>query len=185
MIKCIIFDWDGLFSLNNFNDAAKQLGMTPNNLTQLERDYFNTSGYDDFLKKLKRVSKSDKTLKQLDELFNQEEAYNLFKYLDKLNNYRLVLLSDQVTCRTNFLRNKYKKQISKFDSVFFSNEIGRSKKQSATFTWVLNHIGFRAEDCLFTDDNHENIDNARSVGINTIHYKNKDQFKEDIKRFDI
>jgi HAD superfamily hydrolase (TIGR01509 family) len=185
MIKCIIFDWDGLFSLNKFNWSAKQLGMTADLLTQIERDHFNIKPYDVFLKILKEISKSDKTLKEIDDIFNKEYVYELFEFLDRIKDYKVILLSDQATCRTNFLRKKYKKYIDKFDVVFFSNEIGRSKKEKETFRWVLNQIGFKAEECLFTDDSQENIDNANSVGINTIHYKSKDQFLKDLNKFGV
>lgn len=53
-----------------------------------------------------------------------------------------------------------------FDRLFISCEIGLKKPSAAYYTYALKNIGITARDAFFTDDNPENINAARAMGIN-------------------
>ncbi len=55
-----------------------------------------------------------------------------------------------------------------FDWTFYSQRIGLSKPGTASFRYVLDHAGIRAEDTLFLDDSPENLQGAQQLGIHTV-----------------
>lgn len=83
--------------------------------------------------------------------------------------YRLLLLSN-INERTwqyalsQFARAGYRVEQC-FDDVFLSFEMGLAKPDVAIFSEVLRRAGIQAEDSLFLDDTRENIEAARSLGI--------------------
>ncbi len=54
---------------------------------------------------------------------------------------------------------------SYFNEVFISSELGLKKPSPEYFRFALKKIGVRPEEAFFTDDNPENVDAARAVGI--------------------
>ncbi len=60
--------------------------------------------------------------------------------------------------------------LSKLDYVHLSNEIGDKKPNLSSYQKVLELCNFKAEETLFVDDSLENIEAAKQVGIQTIHY---------------
>jgi putative hydrolase of the HAD superfamily len=55
-----------------------------------------------------------------------------------------------------------------FDQTYYSQRIGLSKPGAASFRYVLDHAGVRAEDTLFLDDSPENLRGAQQLGIHTV-----------------
>lgn len=55
-----------------------------------------------------------------------------------------------------------------FDRTYYSQRIGLSKPGAASFRYVLDHAGIRAEDTLFLDDLPENLRGAQQLGIHTV-----------------
>ncbi|MCS6790957.1 MAG: HAD family phosphatase [Bacteroidia bacterium] len=56
-----------------------------------------------------------------------------------------------------------------FDAVFYSCFIGKRKPDPEAFTYVLERLGWPAEETLFVDDNPHNIRGAESVGMRGYH----------------
>jgi glucose-1-phosphatase len=185
MIKCIIFDWGGIFSTNDYKRISKEFKAPIKIISDLEYKYSDTMNCSGFWKELREKHGVNKTDKQMAEIFNYELMIGFLKYLPKFKNYSLVLLSDQVTSHTNYLRKKYKKYLDNFDKVYFSNEIGLIKKNKSPFRFVLKQVKYKPEECLFIDDTLLNIKNAKSLGINAIQFKSISQLKKDLKKFDI
>lgn len=55
-----------------------------------------------------------------------------------------------------------------FNEVFLSYKMGLWKPDYKIYQKVLEDINLKAEEVLFIDDNHDNIDAAKDLGINTI-----------------
>ncbi len=55
-----------------------------------------------------------------------------------------------------------------FDRTYYSQRIGLSKPGAASFQYVLDHAGIRAEDTLFLDDSPENLRGAQQLGMHTV-----------------
>jgi epoxide hydrolase-like predicted phosphatase len=56
-----------------------------------------------------------------------------------------------------------------FDKVYYSYEIGYRKPNTDIYEFVLNDLGKQANECIFIDDNKDNLKGAEQVGIKTVH----------------
>lgn len=67
-----------------------------------------------------------------------------------------------------------------FDGIFCSAEIGLKKPQKEYYEYILDSLSISWEDALYFDDSLENIEVARSIGINSILYRNREDFTQAI-----
>ncbi|MFZ2193716.1 MAG: HAD family phosphatase [Candidatus Moraniibacteriota bacterium] len=115
---------------------------------------------------------------------NFEEIEGTRDIIEKLkaDGYKLGLLSDHSRewidhCNKKFDYHKL------FHSTQYSFEVECCKTDKKTFEILLGKLGERAEDCLFIDDNENNINTAKSIGLSTIQFKNPDQLKKELALF--
>ena len=64
--------------------------------------------------------------------------------------------------------------LSEYDYVFLSFEIGEVKPNKEIYEYVLNNVPFKGCDILFLDDAEPNINAALSLGINACLVKGED-----------
>jgi HAD superfamily hydrolase (TIGR01509 family) len=196
MIKIAFFDYGGVLADEGFRDGlhaiAKLNQHDPESFFKTARELIHTSGY--------LIGKSDEKfywnllrdqtgIRMTDiELRNMIlERFILRKWMldivnDLENNHiRLAILSDQ----TNWLDELDKRDhfLHKFEKVFNSYHLGKSKQDISLFNDVLSIINVDPEDALFVDDTAGHIERAHSLGINTILYKDKANFKERINAY--
>ncbi len=57
-----------------------------------------------------------------------------------------------------------------FDKILISGEIGMIKPQPEAFQHALDALGCQAGETIFVDDRLENVEGARAVGMQAIHY---------------
>ena len=57
-----------------------------------------------------------------------------------------------------------------FDGLVLSGTIKMAKPDREIFEYVLNQFHLKAEECLFIDDIHKNLDGAKLAGINGYHF---------------
>jgi phosphoglycolate phosphatase-like HAD superfamily hydrolase len=110
------------------------------------------------------------------------EVFSLAKKL-KSGGFDLHILSDQMKPKTDAIRKNH--DLTFFNDAFFSNEMGLKKPDRETFEFVLRKIGKPANACLFIDDRSENIRMAKSMGMETILFKNMEQLIMDLSSFSI
>ena len=109
-----------------------------------------------------------------------KEMLNLIKSLKK--KYKIFTITD--TNKEHYEADKEGGLFNDFEKVFASYQLGRKKDDISVFRDVLKEIGFKPEEVLFIDDLLPNIENARSIGLNTIHYTDfpkMDKFNEELK----
>ncbi len=94
--------------------------------------------------------------------------------------YRLALLSDHarewaayITATHGFLDTLFVRKL-------FSYEIGSTKRQSRTFHVLLDMLPATPGQCLFIDDNPHNVEVARSLGIDSIHFLDAGQLRDEL-----
>lgn len=68
-----------------------------------------------------------------------------------------------------------------FDDLIISGEHKLIKPDPAIFRLTLQRIQRTAEECLFIDDSLPNIEAARTLGFQTIHYRSPAQLRTDLK----
>jgi HAD superfamily hydrolase (TIGR01509 family) len=78
--------------------------------------------------------------------------------------YELVLLSDHSAEWIEYIQSIHP-FLADFRHRFFSFQLGRTKQEQSTFRTVLAAIGREPEECLFIDDNPQNVSVACTVGI--------------------
>jgi len=69
-----------------------------------------------------------------------------------------------------------------FDVVVISYDVGCAKPDRRIYQITLDRLGVAPESALFVDDRIENIDGARSLGIDTLHFTGPDRLEELRKR---
>ena len=63
---------------------------------------------------------------------------------------------------------------SLFQKCFYSHIIGKRKPDLATFQWVADQIELKTSEILFIDDSPQHIKGSIGAGLQTIHYKDKE-----------
>lgn len=70
-----------------------------------------------------------------------------------------------------------------FKEVFSSERLGLNSKDSDAYAAIVDKIGLKPEEILYIDDKPENIDQANSLGINTILYISNEQAIQGIDNY--
>ena len=68
-----------------------------------------------------------------------------------------------------------------FDPLIISGEIGLIKPGPDIFHYILKELGQEASDCLFIDDNLENIQAAAELGFAVIRFSSPAELKEELQ----
>lgn len=88
----------------------------------------------------------------------------------KARGAQLYLLSNISPCfAEDYKKNPWVAELfSLFDGLVFSGAIGLTKPHEEIYTYLLDRYGLTAEDCIFVDDNVNNIEAANKLGIEGI-----------------
>ncbi|MBP5587227.1 MAG: HAD family phosphatase [Treponema sp.] len=94
----------------------------------------------------------------------------------------------RVVCGTNTIQSHWENHMERgdysfFDQTYASNKIGEAKPDVEFFKVILEAEGYKPEDAFFTDDRIENIDAARSLGINAVLFTDADSLKKEWKKY--
>lgn len=71
-------------------------------------------------------------------------------------------------------------QLSVFDALVVSAEVGHVKPDPQIYILAAEKLGVTSADCVFTDDNTPYCDGAEAVGMQSIHFRDKEQFVRDL-----
>ncbi|WP_414165408.1 glucose-1-phosphatase [Superficieibacter sp. BNK-5] len=82
--------------------------------------------------------------------------------------YRVVVLSNTNRLHTTFWPEEYPEIRSAADHIYLSQDLGMRKPEARIYQQVLQAEGFSAEDAVFFDDNADNIEGAKLLGITSI-----------------
>ncbi|TYA71482.1 HAD family hydrolase [Seonamhaeicola marinus] len=191
MINTLIFDFGNVFI--NLNDAYAVEYVK----------HFESSKYlDDIIKTNLLYEKgeisTDRFLKNYQSYFPEQskediiEKWNsilaefpkhrldFLKDLKENASYKLILLSNTNALHIEWIKQKvphFMEFKNCFDKFYLSHEINMRKPDEYIFKFVLNENNCEAEECLFIDDNKDNIQTAKNMNINTWHLNPK---KEDV-----
>ncbi len=198
-IKTIIFDAGGVLFKVDWEkikkDIMKKYGFSiflysdyPKNIAKYYKNKLST-GKISFKQTIKNIT----GLKNLSQFAKDYEKVYL-KYRT-LNRQMLALIKKlkknyDILCLTNtndihFKANKSSRLFKDFDKVYASCSIGIKKPDKQAFKIILKESPLSPQESLFIDDNAKNIKSAKSIGINSILFKNYWDLKESLKRFNI
>ena len=188
MIKAIIFDFGNVFINIDIEGAiAKTLekldvNQISDEITAFnglyEQGFISTDEFIEFyLENFPNLTKED-----IIDTWNfilkdfPKHRLDFLKNLKKSNNYKLILLSNTNALHIDWIKENvpfYNEFKDCFDAFYLSHEINLSKPNNDIYEFVLNTNSLKAETCLFIDDNKDNIDSAKKLGIHTWHINPK------------
>ena len=185
MIKTIIFDWGGVLAPADTEIAAKQLSdkfgcdysKLKEKIKKYEKENSESSNDSMFLNKIKSEFgiPEEEIMKALTEI-HAWEGFEIAKSL--IGKFKLCILSDQMQFKADYI--KKNNDLSFFDIVLFSSEIGAQKPSEKAFQIMLEKLEEAPEECLFIDDREVNVKTAQGLGINVIHCEDIDLLKEQL-----
>jgi len=193
-ISVILFDYGGVLADEGFRDGlaeiARHNGLAPGSLLEPAMDAVYQSGYvlstgseADFWQLLKEYSgvggDSAHLRKEILQRFRLRPW--MLDIVDDLrsNGYRVGILSDQtdwldeLEARDHFFGH--------FDVVFNSYHLGMGKRDPEVFRLVAEKLGVAATQILFIDDSPGNIERAETMGLQTILFRNREQFEKELQ----
>ncbi|WP_303318969.1 HAD family phosphatase [Flavivirga abyssicola] len=101
---------------------------------------------------------------------------DFLKQLKSDSKYNLILLSNTNELHINWIEKHipfYETFKSYFDVFYLSHEIGLRKPNQDIFEFVLKENKLNAEECLFIDDNIDNINTAKELDLNVWNINHK------------
>jgi epoxide hydrolase-like predicted phosphatase len=193
-IKWAVFDYGGVLAeegfVNGLHAIAEQEGLDGQLVYETTREIILSGGYlvgkileESFWNAFRRETKIRRSDQDL-----RNEILSRFKLrpwmLQLVSELRTrgvntAILSDQVNwldeldVRDNFF--KY------FDRVYNSFHVGLSKNDPAIFEELVQWVNCSPGSIVFIDDYLPHIKRARSRGLNTIHYTDRQNFIKDLQ----
>ncbi|GAB2926422.1 glucose-1-phosphatase [Hafnia psychrotolerans] len=95
------------------------------------------------------------------------EVITIFKTLREQGN-RVVVLSNTNRLHLNYWPEHYPEIEANTDALYLSQDLGMRKPEQRIFEYVLNKEGVTASQAVFFDDVIENVEAARSMGIEAV-----------------
>jgi len=86
----------------------------------------------------------------------------------------IYAFSNTNEAHVDHLTTRFSHLLDLFDALFVSNAIGHRKPDLQSFRHVADAVGLPAAEILFFDDLLENVDGARSAGLQAVHVRSHD-----------
>lgn len=185
MIKNIIFDIGNVLVTFDWEDLAREIGFTDDDIQILVERVIGDR-WDEFDR---GVMPEDEALKYIQEVlpgledkfatlwYRIDEAIAVYPYVDgwmkdlKEEGYNIYLLS-------NFPKSLFEKESKekltflKFvDGKVISSFVKLIKPDREIYEYLLNQYNLKADECVFLDDRAKNIIAAEAIGIHGIQFK--------------
>jgi putative hydrolase of the HAD superfamily len=93
--------------------------------------------------------------------------------------YKTAICSNNFPARINGLQDKFG-FLNDFGIVALSYEVGESKPSKKIFEELVRKSGVEAGSIVFADDNSDNLDGAKEVGITTFLYEGFEKYLEQL-----
>jgi len=182
MIKTLIFDFGNVF-INLNIEAAQKHALEAFQIESLSEEMLGFNSFyeqglistDEFLEfyieNFPKLSKE--TLVDIWNIILKDfPKYRLdfLQDIKKTSKYNLILLSNTNALHIDFIKTHvpfFEEFKNCFDHFYLSHEINLIKPNPDIFEFVLNEN--KASECLFIDDNADNIKTANHLNINTWH----------------
>lgn len=89
--------------------------------------------------------------------------------------YKTLICTNNFPARIKGLDERFG-LLNNFDAYVFSYEIGATKPSTKIFQTLVERSGVKAEEIVFADDNKDNLEGAKAVGIQEFFYEGFDQY---------
>lgn len=184
MIQAVIFDLYGVLALNGWQ-AFKAKHFTDrediwDQVFQLGRKVdAGLADYDQLVAfTAEQSGESEATVRyQLEHTLANEP---LLEYIGDLkSSYQIGILTN-ASDPTVVHRIFSEEQLSLFDSLTFSRELGRVKPEPEIYEAAATQLGVLPEECIFVDDQERHANGARQIGMQALVYRDLPTFKKEL-----
>ena len=150
----------------------------------------NGKDFDDLIKEYINKCKSNIDINRFKEsyikYYGKVSCYEkVIKFIENLQdkNYKTAILSKLCVLDKIYLGKNI--NLSRFDNLFFSCDLGMEKPDVKVFEYVSRETGIEGKNILFIDDSIKNIDAARELGWNVCNATGDefDKIKETVEEF--
>lgn len=198
-IKAIIFDFGGvIFNIDfvSMNNAFSNLGVkhfekiysqkSADPLFQhLEEGKINEEEFYNAFRKFVNLQLADQQIKTAWNALLAGYRKNALQTLKRIKHkYALYLLSNTNSIHVQAFNKMYKEEVGEgsledyFDKVYYSHKIGYRKPDVQAYKYVLEENNLCPDETLFIDDSIQNIEAAKTLGLQTIFLKNGQQIED-------
>lgn len=175
MIKVVAFDFVGVL----VNEQDIELSNVEQKLERMFGPNLNDA---DYLIEARKLIEKDSIIMNItegliDKLYKVKDREVFKKIKEKYNDVKVIIATNHLSFIRNFIGESF--DVDYLDDLVISAEIHKIKPNSDFYQYLLDKYKITFNELLFLDDNIENVDNARKMGISTIKVdKNTDIFKE-------
>lgn len=173
-LKAILFDMVGVLIFKKPDYIAKSIDQI--NAKNIEK-LFNHLDERQLLKDIKQQLKlSDfqiqKAVKQIPEKYERYQA--LWKLLPSLKKkYKLAVVNNGNSIALKYWKKKF--NFSLFDVFINSSQVGFKKPNPKILLLTCKKLNVDPDECIFMDDNLENVKSTKILGMKTIFWKDKNK----------
>jgi HAD superfamily hydrolase (TIGR01509 family) len=197
-IQAVLLDFGGVIAEEGFQEGlyaiARKFGLDQKRFFQMANEVVYSSGYvtgtgteKDYWHEIKQhsgIMAPDEELRQeiLSRFIPRDWMLEAVRSM-RQRGIKTAILSDQsdwldqLDARYHFFQY--------FDVVFNSFHLGKTKRDPTLFVEILQELKVNADETLFVDDNIGHIDRATAAGLQTCHYKDRDDFMKRIKELQL
>lgn len=164
MIKLIAFDFVGVLA----NERDIELTDVENKLERMFGPNLNDS---DYLIEARKLIEKDSiimnTTESLIEKLYKVKDRDIFKKIkEKHPDVKIIIATNHLSFVRNFIGESF--DVDYLDDLIISAEIHKIKPNVDFYKYLLDKYKINSKELLFIDDNKENVDSAKNIGISTI-----------------
>lgn len=117
----------------------------------------------------------------IDKLYEVKDIDLFKKIKEKNNNVKIIIATNHISYVKEYI-NKYL-DIDNLDDSIISAEINRIKPNKDFYQYILDKYNIEPNELLFLDDNIDNVNGAKELGINTIKVDRNTNILEEINNY--
>ena len=164
MIKVIAFDLIGVLAYE------KDIALSAEE-EKLERLFGPNLSDEDYLNSALKITDKDVitiTKNIINKLYEIKDK-DIFKKIKVVNSdIKLLIATNHVSLVREFIENSFEM----VDDIIISSQIHKIKPNIDFYEYILDKYNINADELLFFDDNEENVQSAKSIGINAVKVQN-------------
>ena len=178
MIKVIAFDFVGVLV------REKNIPLTEIE-DKLERKFGPNLSDSDYINEVSNIIDRNLVIDTardiIDKLYEVKDTDLFKKIKEKNSNVKIIIATNHISYVKDYI-NKYL-DIDNLDDSIISAEINRIKPNKDFYQYILDKYNIEPNELLFLDDNIDNVNGAKELGINTIKVDRDTNILEEIDNY--
>ena len=179
MIKVVAFDLVGVL----VNEKDIELSEIEEKLERMFGPNINDA---DYLIEARKIIEKDSIIMNItetliDKLYKVKDREIFKKVKEKNENVKVIIATNHLSFVRNFIGESF--NVDYLDDLIISAEIHNITPNSDFYEYILNKYNIDSKELLFLDDNIDNVNGAKQLGINTIKVEKNTNLIEEISNF--